>query len=370
MTAIDVYVLETEAPDDVRGLTELVESGEVDPANILCILGKTEGNGCVNDFSRGLATTAYKQALAEWLGTTPTVVGEQISFIMSGGTEGVMTPHVTVFVRREDAGTGSESEGKRLAASRNRTRDFEPEEIGRLPQVEATAAAVSEAMADAGLSDPDDVHFAQLKCPLLTASRIASIESRGRTPVTSDTYKSMAYSRGASALGVAVATGELSLSELEDEQICRDTSLYSTVASTSAGVELLHTEILLLGNSEQATGDLVIGHGVMEDALDRAAIEAAGATVGLSLPSDRVRNVFAKAQASSNGIIRGRRHVIHDDSDINATRHARCVVNSVIGATTGDPLSYVSGGAEHQGPDGGGPVAIIAERPEQEQASR
>jgi hypothetical protein len=49
-----------------------------------------------------------------------------------------------------------------------------------------------------------------------------------------------------------------------------------------------------------------------------------------------------------------------DDSDINHTRHARAVVAAVIASLTGDPMVYVSGGAEHQGPSGGGPVAVIA----------
>ena len=29
-----------------------IESGEVDPNTIVAIIGKTEGNGCVNDFTR------------------------------------------------------------------------------------------------------------------------------------------------------------------------------------------------------------------------------------------------------------------------------------------------------------------------------
>jgi len=36
---------------------------------------------------------------------------------------------------------------------------------------------------------------------------------------------------------------------------------------------------------------------------------------------------------------------------------------SAIASVIGDPMVYVSGGAEHQGPSGGGPVAVIARRP-------
>ena len=57
--------------------------------------------------------------------------------------------------------------------------------------------------------------------------------------------------------------------------------------------------------------------------------------------------------------IRGRRHTMMDDSDINHTRHARAAVAAVIASIVGDPMVYVSGGAEHQEPSGGGPVAAI-----------
>ena len=77
---------------------------------------------------------------------------------------------------------------------------------------------------------------------------------------------------------------------------------------------------------------------------------------------DRIAGVFAKAEASPSGRIRGRRHTMIDDSDINHTRQARAVVGAVIGSIIGDPMVYVSGGAEHQGPSGGGPVAVIARR--------
>jgi cyanuric acid amidohydrolase len=36
------------------------------------------------------------------------------------------------------------------------------------------------------------------------------------------------------------------------------------------------------------------------------------------------------------------------------------VVGAVIASVVGHGMVYVSGGAEHQGPAGGGPVAVIA----------
>jgi len=42
--------------------------------------------------------------------------------------------------------------------------------------------------------------------------------------------------------------------------------------------------------------------------------------------------------------------------------HPQPAVTAVVASVIGDPLVYVSGGAEHQGPGGGGPVAAIVRR--------
>jgi cyanuric acid amidohydrolase len=60
--------------------------------------------------------------------------------------------------------------------------------------------------------------------------------------------------------------------------------------------------------------------------------------------------------------LRGKRHTMLDDSDISATRHARGFAAGALAAVVGTGEIFVSGGAEHQGPDGGGPCAIIARR--------
>jgi cyanuric acid amidohydrolase len=353
---VEVHRIPMAAPDDVSGLAALIDRGVIAPAEIICLLGKTEGNGCVNDFSRGFATTAYKTLLAERLRLRPDEVAARVLFIMSGGTEGVMTPHMTAFVRR-DVG-GSPVGRKALAAGIAHTRAFLPEEQGTMVQTRTVETAVHAAMSSAGIAGPADVHFVQIKCPLLTADAIADAERRGRHVATTGTYASMGYSRGASALGVALALGEVEPAAVTDAAICKRWDLYSKVASTSAGVEIKHCEVLVLGNAPSSS-DLVIGHDVMEDAIDATGVSRALASAGWAGAAERVVGVFAKAEASPSGQIRGRRHTMMDDSDINHTRHARAVVSAVIASMIGDPMVYVSGGAEHQGPPGGGPVAAI-----------
>src|SRR5258708_6687265 len=365
-TSVDVVHIPTKGPGDVSGLMKLIETGKIEPASILAILGKTEGNGGVNDFTREYAVAALSGALAPYVNLPQHDVEQRIAFVMSGGTEGVLSPHITVFARRAISG-GSHTgiAGKRLSIGIAQTRDFMPEELGRGAQIDETAAAVRLAMADAGIDDPGDVHFVQIKCPLLTSERVEAAHARGQKTVTSSAYGSMAYSRGASALGVAAALGEIE-ADVGDEQVLKDWELFSSVASTSAGIELMHNVVIVLGNSDVSASPFVIGHDVMRDSIDSAAVIAALKSVGLGLDevsdphAHRLVNIFAKAEASPDGRVRGFRHTMLDDTDISATRHARAAVGGLIAGLVGTGAVYVSGGAEHQGPPGGGPVAAIA----------
>ncbi|OAF07676.1 cyanuric acid amidohydrolase [Bradyrhizobium centrolobii] len=367
-TSVGVVRIATKGPGDVSGLMTMIDSGAIDPNDILAVLGKTEGNGGVNDFTREYAVAALCTALAPHLRLSPQEVEHRIAFVMSGGTEGVLSPHITVFTRsRADQGTAGVA-GKRLSIGMAHTRDFLPEELGRSAQIAETARAVKAAMGDAGIADPADVHFVQIKCPLLTSDRIEAAGARGNKTATTSAYGSMAYSRGASALGVAVALGEIA-PDIRDEDVLRSHDLFSSVASTSSGIELMHNVVIVLGNSASSASEFEIGHAVMTDAIDSAAVIAALSSVGLGIAPQATAgrelvNIFAKAEAAPNGSVRGFRHTMLEDTDISSTRHARAAVGGLIGGLAGTGAVYVSGGAEHQGPPGGGPVAVIARLPD------
>ncbi|GGI31546.1 ring-opening amidohydrolase [Bradyrhizobium guangdongense] len=363
-TSVGVFKIATKGPGDVSGLMSLIGSGAVDPDSILAILGKTEGNGGVNDFTREYAVAALCTALAPKLSLTPHAVEQRIAFVMSGGTEGVLSPHITVFTRQEIQQRPAGLSGKRLSIGMAQTRDFLPEELGRSAQITETAEAVKGAMADAGITDTADVHFVQIKCPLLTSERVEAAAARGSKTATTSAYSSMAYSRGASALGVAVALGEIA-PDIRDEDVLRRYDLFSKVASTSSGIELMHNVVIVLGNSEGSASEFEIGHAVMSDAIDAPAVISALTSVGLGVAPQvaanrELVNIFAKAEASPDGAVRGFRHTMLEDTDISATRHARAAVGGLIAGLAGTGAVYVSGGAEHQGPAGGGPVAVIA----------
>lgn len=352
-----VHRLPMSGPGDTSALSAAIASGTIQPGAIRAILGKTEGNGCVNDFTRGYAVQSLHLALAPHLDP---VALKAVVTVMSGGTEGGIAPHWLVLEARaapDDPGPPA------LALGTHTTAPLDPREIGRMAQVRRVADGVQAAMADAGITQTGDVHFVQIKCPLLTADRIAAVQGDVATP---STLKSMGLSRGASALGIGVALGEIDPAQLSDAAIGTDLSLYSGRASCSAGVELMACEILVLGQSPDWSGPLRIAHGVMADAIDAPAIagllEAVepGFRAQLS-PDARARTlaVLAKAEASGSGRIRGARHTMLDDSDISATRHARGFVAGLLAGMVGRTDLFVSGGAEHQGPDGGGPCAIL-----------
>jgi cyanuric acid amidohydrolase len=359
---VDVFRVPCSGPGDLRGVQALIASGALAPADIVAVMGKTEGNGCVNDHTRDFAATSWCHFLSPHLGCSPAQVAERVALVMSGGTEGVLSPHFTVFTRRWVPAPGHAQ--KRLVVGIAHTRDFLPEEMGRAAQVAATAAATRAAMADAGITDTADVHFVQVKCPLLTAAKVQDALARGVQPATHDAYESMGFSRGASALGVAVALGEVPAVAARDDAVLSDWSLYSARASASAGIELEHNVLIVLGEATGAASPIRIGHTVMQDAVDATCVRRLlrdHFDIDPDGPALQQGQVFllAKAEASPDGRVRGERHTMLNDSDINATRHARAAVGGVLASVVGHTALYVSGGAEHQGPAGGGPVAAL-----------
>ena len=277
-----------------------------------------------------------------------------------------MAPHATIITRLPDRRPPAAGQ-KRFAVGTSYTRDLLPEEFGTAVHAQVAAEGVKAAIADAGIESPDDLHFVQIKTGALTTDRIAAARSRGRSVVTTDTYKSMSYARAVAALGIGAATGEIPAAKLSDDVVCHDFSVFSNVASTSSGVELMNCEIIVLGNSARSSSELVMAHAVMRDAIDATAVREALRRAGLALECElserdqaRLINVFAKCEPDASGATRGRRHVMFEDGDINYTRHIRGVVNAVIASVTGDTMCYVSAGAEHQGPPGGGVVAVLA----------
>jgi len=338
MSRAELFRIATAGPADHTGLAEL---SAFDPRTVRAVVGKTEGNGCVNDFSRELAARSWGERLP----------GDPLT-IMSGGTEGVLSPHVTLLAEVPDEPGG---EPGALAIGVAKSDPIAPQALGRKAQVEAVAAAVKDACQGSGI-EPHDVSLALVKCPLLDADALWRGAAEAPGPITEDPYESMSRSRGASALGVGLAVGELDPAAVESG-LDGDTTTWSAVASTSAGREVRRCHVVVLGPARSSRGRLRATTVVMEDALDAG--PAVAALKEIETAGGRAVQIFAKAEADPSGSIRGHRHTMLTDSDIGATRHARAAVGGLLAGLTGQSDIYVSGGAEHQGPAGGGPVTIV-----------
>jgi len=352
-------------PGDVSELAAAIAGGKVNPAHIVAVLGKTEGNGLVNDFTRGYLTQSLKLLLAEKLATTLDAIGGKVIFVFSGGTEGVLTPHYVVF-SVDPAGHGASGK-KTLAVGTAFTPVMAPEDIGRIAHVNAIADAVRAAMAQAEISDPQDVHFVQVKGPCVTTERAAEARARGAQLVTADPNKSMAYTRVAGAFGVAAALGELPPEKIREDAFFSHLDWFSERASVSSGVEVAVNEVMVLGNSAAWNSDYVIAHRPMQDALDINAVYAVLKDLGIDAMGDntapalqRIAAAMVKCEPDASGYVRGQRHTMWQDGDINAQRHIRGAVGGLVAGVIADTRVFVSGGAEHQGPPGGGMIALVA----------
>jgi cyanuric acid amidohydrolase len=362
--AIEVRKVPIHSVSDASELTKLVDDGVIRADRVIAIIGKTEGNGGVNDYTRIIADRAFREALVE-KGADAEAVRE-IPIVWSGGTDGVISPHATIFATVPD-GEAAATDEPRLTVGFAMSEPLLPEEIGRRGMIEKVADAVKVAMGRAGITDAADVHYVQTKTPLLTIDTIRDAKSRGHDVFTEDTLTSMDVSNGGTALGIAVALGEIDMPD--DSDVLRDRTLYSSVASCSSGVELDRAQVVVVGNARDVGGRYRIGHGVMKDALDADGIWDAIRSAGLDLPErprtedldGRLVNVFLKCEASQDGQVRGRRNAMLDDSDVHWHRQIKAAVGGVTAAVTGDPAVFVSVSAAHQGPDGGGPVAAIVD---------
>jgi cyanuric acid amidohydrolase len=333
-----VHRLGMRDPSDVSELAALIRAGALDPAGIVAVLGKTEGNGLVNDYTRGYLTQSLKLLLGKH--------GDKPLYIFSGGTEGVVSPHYAVF--SVSAGNEKRPQGaKSLAIGCAVTRELKPEEIGTRAQVNLIRAAVEKAMQEARLA-PDEVSLVQVK--------------GGCDPAAKDPNRSMAFSRVAGAFGVGLALGEIA--DFSESDFFGNLNVYSPRASVSSGIEIMMNEVMVLGNSAAWSGPLRIASRPMRDALDLDAVLATLADLKIRRTEKdlkRVRAAIVKGEPDASGKVRGHRHTMLTDGDINAQRHIRGALGGLVAGVLGDGRIFVSGGAEHQGPPGGGLIALICE---------
>ncbi|OLC25412.1 MAG: hypothetical protein AUG06_00215 [Actinobacteria bacterium 13_1_20CM_2_65_11] len=371
---VELFVCPMATPADTSGLQRLADAGKISPDTLVALVGKTEGTGAHDDWGRVWADVVLREWTGKFLGIPAFEVAKQVIFVLSGGCPGVITPHIAAISREwvEIPDVGLESDrDKRLVVGRAGSDPMPPEEVGRMGQIRKVAAATHLAMADAGLTDPKDVHLVMVKVPGLTTASIKDAESRGKTVVSHDlTFGpegAGAYANDAAALGVAMALGEVPESALSDEVVRANWDLYSEVAMTSSGGEKRHGEVVVFGNSNTSRSPLRIGHAVTRDFIDaegvRNALRSAGLRFSNGLPAEsdlsRLVHVFAKSVIPGSDQIRGQRITLLDDAD--AYQIGKALGGMLVASVTGRTTNYVSGGERnsHQGPPGGNIVAAV-----------
>ena len=331
---------------DASGLAQLIDDGVIEADRVVAVIGKTEGNGGVNDYTRIIADRAFREVLVQ-KGSRSAEEVKQVPIVWSGGTDGIISPHATVFATVADD-TVEKTDEPRLTVGFAMSEQLLPEEIGRVAMVSKVADAVKVAMERAGITDVADVHYVQTKTPLLTIHTIRDAKSRGESVWTEHTHESMDLSNGCTALGIAVALGEIEMPT--DADVMHDRSLFSSVASCSSGVELDQAQVVVVGNARGVGGRYRIGHAVMKDALDTDGLWEAIADAGLEPPDrphrddlqGRLVNLFLKCEVSQDGQVRGRRNAMLDDSDVHWHRQIKSAVGGVTASVTGDPAVFVS----------------------------
>jgi len=369
---VEMFICPMATPSDTAGLQRLAEAGKIRPDTLVALAGKTEGTGQHDDWGRVWADVALREWTAKFLGIPAGEVAKRVIFVLSGGCPGVITPHIAVVTREwiEVQDGDAPSGEKRLVVGRAGSDAMSPEEVGRMGQIQKVAEATRRAMADAGLTDPRDVHLVMVKVPGLTTASIRDAESRGKTVVSHDlTFGpegAGVYANDAAALGVALALGEVPESALSDDVVRRNWDLYSEVAMTSSGGEKRHGEVVLFGNSTSSRSSLRIGHAVTKDFIDAEGVRNALRAAGLkfsSLPAEsdlsRLVHVFAKSVIPGSDEVRGQRITLLDDVD--AYQIGKALGGMLVASVTGRTTNYVSGGERnsHQGPPGGNIVAAV-----------
>jgi cyanuric acid amidohydrolase len=176
-------------------------------------------------------------------------------------------------------------------------------------------------------------------------------------------------SRAAAALGVALAHGEIDDADVDRVAIGMDHHVHARRAMTFSGTEVMHNEVTVLGNRPGAGGDLMAHAAPLSDILDTRSLKRLFREAGCGLDADgeltgteKLRGVYLKAGVASDGLVRGERTTVFQ-SEVDPDKHMRAAASGLVGGLVGTTRVFVSGGAEHQAPPGGGLCVVIAEAP-------
>lgn len=349
MRQTQVFVHDMAHPEDCTGLTSDLATGRLRAADIRAVFIKTEGNGLDNDWSRPLALRALAQHLP-----APSGCGTPPMLVVSGGCEGMLTPHMTVMACTA-APLGIAAQGSAaLAMGTCISEPLSAVELGREAHGEQVRHAVERACADAGIAIDDVVHV-QVLSPWMGRDLLAAAPA-GASLVAHDAHASKPAIRGAAALGAGIALKEVDTDAVDWTPTGPTTRLAGVRANrvaVTAGDTGGRVQVLVLGQSSAWRGPLRAASTQLADMLDLDAIA--------SVRRSGLIAAFFKGDPPADGRVRGARTTMGADSDIHAFRHFRAAMSGVFGAALGTPRVFIGGGAEFQSAAGGGLLTTISD---------
>lgn len=321
----------THGPADTEGLSAALRKLPFDRVRRLAVFGKTEGPATLNDVSRDLAQMATERAIRDAGGS---VILEKTWQIFSTGCEGVASPMTALVADIADEQPPSQMG---LAFGAGRSPPLPAQERCGIGHVAVAADTVRAAMQSAGLTAAQ-VALVLIKSPVLSGNEAARAPGR-----LARHAGSTGASRGAAALGAGVALEQIRLDALGDDPV-GVTKSYAERVMAFSGTETNSIETIVFGMRAAGDPAWAVESLHLADMLDVEGLRRAthGGTPDL---------LFFKAGIPPSGVLRGMRTTVLT-SDLPADKQLRAAASGVVGACFGGVHSFISAGAEHQGPPG------------------
>lgn len=339
--ALHIQLTQSEGPRDVQALRQVLQATDPAAIRILAVLGKTEGPASLEDRSRH---DAHEEAarIIEQVGGAELM--ERSWRIFSTGCEGIATPVCIAIADTGVAGQGAEAAETGMAVGAARSAAVADAERCTRSHVAIAAECVRQAMANGGIA-PQDVDLVFVKSPI----------RQGADGIGGRHARSTGASRGSAALGVAVALGECDLASLTEDPALSVPAFASRTMAFS-GTETDCVEAIVFGRRKGGDRDWLVTQVVLKDLLDVDALKRIDRPAGFE-----PRLVFFKAGIPADGRLRGRRTTVLS-SELPADKQLRAAASGFVAAIFGASDTFISGGAEHQGPDGSCLCSILWRR--------
>ena len=346
---VEFISLPMAAPDDFSALQQRL-AADFTRDDLLALFIKTPGNGLDNDWSRKLAQHALAPVLTEPVsGSNEAVAAMPPLRMISGGCEGFITPHMVALVARSVPSDMPDEANGTLVAVRAASAPLAEAAIGTAAQIEAAAATVRDALAALDV----------------TAEQVSYVHAV--TPMTGDGHASKPRSRAATALGAAVALGELDLAVATDALTNTQSEVHGKRCGVTAGDTNGRIDLIVFAQvpvaaatplqqgSRGATNRQSMHCMSLANPIDMATVRACLSNHDVAA----VAAVIYKGDPPADGYLHGELLGMRGDSDLPAFRHFRAAMSGVLACTTQTSRLLIGGGAEHQCPVGGGLLTLV-----------